>query len=70
MSSADFSAKSTCRVRTSVRDPIFRCPLLRCLPLGPPDLLRILTFDPDSNGKSTDLVGLEVEKLEMKKLGP
>ena len=32
MSSANFSAKSKCRVRISVRNPIFRCPPLRCPP--------------------------------------
>ena len=32
VSSANCSAKSTCRVRISVRNPIFRCP-----PLRPPD---------------------------------
>ena len=35
MPSANFSAKSTCRVRLSVRNPILRCPPLRCPPLGP-----------------------------------
>ena len=29
--------KLTCPVRISLRNPIFRCPPLRYLPLGPPD---------------------------------
>ena len=37
VSSANFRAKSHFQVRTSERNPIFRCPSLRCPPLGPPD---------------------------------
>ena len=37
VSSANCRAKSHFQVRTSVRNPIFRCPPLRCPPLGPPE---------------------------------
>ena len=37
MSSANYRAKSHFQVRTSERNPIFRCHPLRCPPLGPPD---------------------------------
>ena len=37
VSSARFRAKSHFQVRTSERNPIFRCPPLRCPPLGPPE---------------------------------
>ena len=37
VSSANCRAKSHFQVRTSERNPIFRCPPLRCPSLGPPD---------------------------------
>ena len=37
VSSANCRAKSHLQVRTSERNPLFRCPPLRCLPLGPPE---------------------------------
>ena len=37
VSSANCRAKSHFQVRTAERNPIFRCPPLRCLPLGPPE---------------------------------
>ena len=37
VSSANFRANSNFQVRTSQRNPIFRCLFVRCLPLGPPE---------------------------------
>ena len=47
MSSATFRAKkSHFQVRTSVRNPIFRCSPLRCPPLGPPVKIILTTPHP------------------------
>ena len=45
VSSANCRAKSHFQVRTSVRNPIFRCPPLKCPPLGPPEF----HWSPDRN---------------------
>ena len=40
VSNANCRAKSHFQVRTSERNPIFRCPPLRCPPLGPSKILK------------------------------